>query len=368
MSKTNKEILDMIGANATAQYQGIVPAVEGNGENVLRALNDYPVAKNEFIDTLVNKIAVTKFYQGIFKNVLGPLHKGKLGMGEGIEEIFVGLADRKNFGDSSHFTKQTGGTGTSITDDLFGQIKTDVSVDYIKQNFAYVYGATVSEEMLRKAFYSPNGLSSLVDQIVSSIQRKANLDEFTDMKAIIANAAKRAQFNGSTVLKVNQNMAQEVIGANATAQSILVKVRALSDRLEFVSDKYNMAKVKTSTDKSKLVFLTTPEIKAEMDVNALAAAFNVSYAEAQTRIIVVDEMPTTWSKTSETSVVGTGSCGKVYGILIDEDFIQAYDRVVEGAQQVNPVSLSRNIYLHKQGIMASCSFAQAVAIVEKAAV
>ena len=388
--KTNAEILNTIRANASSEYQERVPEALGVGGNVSNVFTQYPTMKNEFLTALTNKIARTLFYSKVFDNPLKALHKGMLPYGYSLEQIFVNMAEAKGFWE--HW--DTSGTSEK---DLIGMKKPDIKVLYIERNFAYKYKTTISDQQLRTAFTEQNGLSRLVEQVVSSVYSKAYFDEFNDMKRILkAHAqAKYLAYDSTptgkavekplsdTVLPSGKNEAVMVIGEYATQEAkgkaISKAIRTLAGKMAFPTDQYNSAGVKQWSERQQLIYITTPEEQAELDVEVLANAFNMDKADVNVRVIVVDELPSVFNietaKAAKVDEYGTVlSCAlsaarddrtcKCRGILMDSDFIQAYDTLIESRTFDNGEGLYTNYFFHKQGIMSTCYFGQIVYLVD----
>ena len=387
--KTNAEILNTIRANASSEYQERVPEALGVGGNVSNVFSQYPTMKNEFLQALTNKIARTLFYSKVFSNPLKALHKGMLPYGYSLEQIFVNMAESKGFWE--HWDV----SGDEVKD-LVGKRKPDIKLLYIERNFAYKYKTTISDQQLRTAFTEQNGLSRLVEQVVSSVYSKAYFDEFNDMKRILkahaqakylgydtttGNIEERALSN--TVLPGGKNEAIMVLGEYATQEAkgkaISKAIRTVAGKMAFPTDKYNSAGVKQWSERQQLIYITTPEEQAELDVEVLANAFNMDKADVNVRVIVVDELPTVFNvesaKSTKQSEYGTVlSCGldqtrdnrtcKCRGILMDSDFIQAYDTLIESRTFDNGEGLYTNYFFHKQGIMSTCYFGQIVYLVD----
>ena len=387
--KTNAEILNTIRANASTEYQERVPEALGVGGNVSNVFSQYPTMKNEFLTALTNKIARTLFYSKVFDNPLKALHKGMLPYGYSLEQIFVNMAESKGFWE--HWDA----SGDAVKD-LVGMKKPDIKLLYIERNFAYKYKTTISDQQLRTAFTEQNGLSRLVEQVVSSVYSKAYFDEFNDMKRILAAHAKAQylQYDSSTgkmtekalsinVLPAGKNEAVMVLGdyetQEAKAKAISKAIRTLAGKMAFPTDTYNSAGVRQWTERQQLIYITTPEEQAELDVEVLANAFNMDKADVNVRVIVVDELPSVFNiesaKAAKEETYGTVlSCGlasardnrtcKCRGILMDSDFIQAYDTLIESRTFDNGEGLYTNYFFHKQGIMSTCYFGQIVYLVD----
>ena len=101
-------------------------------------------------------------------------------------------------------------------------------------------------------------------------------------------------------------------------------------------------------------------------------------ADVNVRVIVVDELPTLFNvETAKGKIAEYGtvlSCAlsaardnrtcKCRGILMDSDFIQAYDTLIESRTFDNGEGLYTNYFFHKQGMMATCYFGQIVYLVD----
>lgn len=387
--KTNVEILNTIRANASSEYQERVPEALGVGGNVSNVFSQYPTMKNEFLNALTNKIARTLFYSKVFDNPLKALHKGVLPYGYSLEQIFVNMAESKGFWEHWDLS------GDEVKD-LVGKKKPDIKVLYIERNFAYKYKTTISDQQLRTAFHDQNGLSRLVEQVVSSVYSKAYFDEFNDMKRILsAHAqAKYLGYNSSTgeitekaltntALPAGKNASVMIIGEYATQEAkgkaLSKAIRTVAGKMAFPTTNYNSAGVRQWSERQQLIYITTPEEQAELDVEVLATAFNMNKADINVRVIVVDELPSLFNiesaKATKVDAYGTVlSCAlsetrdnrvcKCRGIVMDSDFIQAYDTLIESRTFDNGEGLYTNYFFHKQGIMSTCYFGQIVYLVD----
>ena len=373
MSKTNAEILNQIHANATMEYQNIVPEALGYGGNVSDVFTQYPTAKNEFINTLTNQVVRSVIYSKVFNNPLQMFHGGKLEVGQSMEQLFVDMAEVKGFLEMEQ--------GDEVKD-LIATSKPDVHALYITRNYAYKSKVSISEEQLAGAFRSNDGLSQLVNHLASSIVSGIYYQEFKDMKAIV-NAHARGKYLArvdatgkmvETVLteaNLPQGTSPKVVnvGAYATEEAkgkaVSETIRALSGRLRFPSKDYNSANVLTWSNPEDLVFITTPEMVAKLDVHVLSQAFNVSLSDLQVRTVIIDELPTEVVPSNQPLGGGqSASQANVYGILVDKAFIVAKDTINQTETMRIANQMKTNLFYHKQGIMSTCYFANYVIIAE----
>lgn len=360
MAKTNQEILNQIRDNASAEYQARIPAAaDAKSTEIYSLLSDYPTAMNEFIQALTNKVVKSVFYSKVFNNPLRMLHRGELPVGYAIENVFVEMAEKR--GGRQHFE----GSET-VEGDLIRTAGAKVKVQYLEKNFEYKYKVSISEDKLRTAFYNADGLSNMISQLINSEISAAYHDEYKDMMALIETAAeyKVNQLDPSTGLMAKNSLTglqgmhtETVTGFESNPKVLVEKIRELAGDLQFPDTRYNMAGVETFSNPEDLIFLTTSAVNAKIDVNVLASAFNVSSADVKVRTIIVKQLPKTIN-----SAEGTPAEGECIGLLLDRDFIQAYDTLFKTKTFENGDQLTTNVFLHKHGVMGSCYFANAVAI------
>ena len=351
----NKDILNAIRDEQSAEYQNNIPVATGlNDLEVYASLEAYPTAKNEFINTLTNRIGRQIFFDKVFNNPFKMLHKGLLPYGKTVEQLFVEMAEEKGF--KEHFSGSTSNEG-----DLIGIVAPKVKADYITQNFEYKFKTSISDLQLKGAFTNQFGLMNLINKAVNSLLSSTQYSEFRDMKKILTN--KTADSTGGS--KIGTGLVQKMytdpntkansffpVGSKIDGKTVAKGVRTWANKLIFPSTKYNLAGVKTWTSKEDLVLFVTPELQAELDVEVLATAFNVSSADVNVRTILVDDL-------------GQTAGGQdVVCILADKDIIQAYDTVNTTTTFYNADKLATNYFAHKHGIMAGCSYANAIIFVK----
>ena len=356
---TNKQLVDSIVNEGTDVLRTSFASVNtGDGQAVYELLSNFEEVKNAFINTLVNRCVKVQFFSKIYDNPLKMLHNGLIPYGDSIQQIFVRLGERKGF--NEHF--ESSGTAEN---DLIGKRVPQVDVDYISQNFAHKYKVSISELQLKTAFLNEGGLGSLVAQLVSNNLSTAEKDEFEDMKGILTRTqpeTKDGHTYGKGVIQLiadNERIRDTaIIPCGQDVRNLCKNIRAYSKKLGFVSDKYNLAGVPTWTGKDELIFFTTPEVSAEIDVNVLAQAFNVGMADIEFRTIIIDELPKNLMSNGQ-------SKGDVIGVLADKNLIQAWDIINTSKTFDNGDALYTNYFLHKQGIMNMCKFANCLVFTNK---
>ena len=114
----------------------------------------YEATQNEFLSALVNRIGRVIITSKSYTNPLRVFKKGILEYGETIEEIFVNIAKAKQFDPSV------------AEEEVFKREIPDVNAVFHKMNLQNFYKVTVSNEQLRQAFLSSQGINDLIGYIV----------------------------------------------------------------------------------------------------------------------------------------------------------------------------------------------------------
>jgi hypothetical protein len=98
------------------------------------------------------------------------------------------------------------------------------------------------------------------------------------MKYMLARAVLNGYIQGVSIPEANKTNAVDVA----------TKFRQTARLLEYQSDKYTISGVTTHTDISDQYLIITAEFEAVMDLNVLAAAYNLEYADFIGRVVGVD--------------------------------------------------------------------------------
>ena len=164
MPNNGVNILNAIRGVASQDYQNRVPvATQNNIEQVGNPIMEYQATENEFLDLLVNRIALVIVNSKIARNELALLKKGKIPLGQDIQDIFVNMAKAKTYDPD----------GKNL---LQRQIP-DVKAVYYSMNRQDMYKVTISNDQLALAFTSYEELEKLIAGIVNSLYSGDNYDE-----------------------------------------------------------------------------------------------------------------------------------------------------------------------------------------------
>ena len=169
------DILNTIRANASFQYQSSVPEITNYNQipAVGEVIYGTPALSNEFINALLNRIALVRVKSATFNNPYADLKKGYLEFGEIVEEIFVDIAK------VTLFKKE------EVSKEEFKRTIPDVKSAFHAINWRVKYPVTIEDEELRMAFTSIDGVTDLIAKIVDSVYRATEYDEFLLFKYML---------------------------------------------------------------------------------------------------------------------------------------------------------------------------------------
>lgn len=346
---SNIEFLNAVREVASQGYKDRIPtATQENLKKVAQAIMEYPANKNEFVDTLTNKVAQTKFMQKVYKNPYRFFKKGSLPYGESIESVFVDIIKGKSFNENF---------GGSEVSSLIGAEKvTNVKVEYYSENIRNKYKLTISDMQLRKAFMSSEGLQQLINKMMIAPLNSAEYDEFLVTKKLLGTIKM-----SEVVLTGYDSLSEE-----KQATKLTKTIKEYVSKMGFLSNKFNSQGVMTFSKPEEMVIFVTPETKANIDVELLSTAFNMEKAEVSGRMIEIDEflmqvLAQSGENAGDTvgdTVVDTNTLA----IIADENLIQMYDTLNETESFRNADKLITNTFVHRWSIAYGCGFANALKI------
>ena len=321
-------VLNVIRQNATAVYQDRIPeATAENLHEVGDAILTYEAQANEFVNALVNRIGLVILNNRMATNPLAALKKGRLAVGETIEEIYIDVIKAQTY------------DPRAAQDTLFKRHLPNVSSVFHSVDSQLNYPLTISNELLRKAFLSYDSLDRFIAGLVDSMYKSATLDEFIQMKQLISEWNENSRFIVEPITAVTDA---------ASAREAMIKIKAVSDGMTIFNNQMNYAGVWTSTPKDEQYLITTPDFNARMDVDVLAAAFHMDKAEFAGHVIVVDN-------------IGDLGDDGIEAILVDKNWYQVYDYLRTFKTAYNGEGLYWNYFYHVWMVYSLSPFANAVA-------
>nr|DAX30665.1 MAG TPA: Head protein [Bacteriophage sp.] len=354
------DVINAVKNSASSYYKDYVPYVTADSDS-LRGIGaiimNNPALENEFLSTLVNRIAFARIASRLYTNPLATLKKGVIDVGETVEDIFVNIAKVYQYGEIA-------GSGADTATNLFKRYEPDVRTTFYIMNSQLTYPVTVNRAMLKSAFKSWSGMDELISGIIQSVYTAAAYDEFNITKYLIGQHI----LNGKLAYYRFDDTSADKYKLCAT------QMRKVSNDFQFMSTDYNIAGVTTFTDSDKKVILINTDYDANIDTNVLASAFQLPYADYLNRRILIDGLGhldiTRLNKAfandptyKEPSADDMAFLDKVAGVIIDEDFVQIYDNVFEMRDMPVANTLDHNYFLHMWQTYAVSPFANAVAVI-----
>ena len=156
--------------------------------------------------------------------------------------------------------------------------------------------------------------------------------------------------------------------------------------MKFQTSEYNLACVKTHVKHENQTIIVNADFDALMDVQVLAAAFNMEKADFLSKRLLVDSFGNidiirlaecapelcknivydtdghvVSAELKNISAEDLNNLNAIPAVIIDDDFMQIYDRLITMEDIRNPKGLYTNAFLHCWKIFSISPFAPAVA-------
>lgn len=350
------DILNVIRQNASYDYQQNVPKVKTVNDipKVGEIIYGTPAFANQFINALVNRIAIVRVQSATFNNPYSMLKKGYIEYGETVEDIFVSIAKAVDF----NVEKATGRE--------FQRTIPDVRSAFHTMNWRVMYPVTIQDEDLRQAFLSIDGVQNLIAKIVDSVYTAAEYDEFLLFKYLLVKAISHGK------------MFPTSIGAGTDLSEAAVQFRGTSNLLPFIASDYNEASVKTNTPKDRQVIFMDALFNAQFDVNVLASAFNMDKADFMGRLFIIDNwtdfdnerfevIRSNSDNIDEVTADELALLADVKAVILDENWFQVYDNNNKFTEKYVASGLYWNYFYHTWKTVSNSPFANAVVFVTSTA-
>ena len=355
LDATTLDIINVIRANASSEYQSLVPEVQTTQDlpKVGDILYGYPALANQFVASLVNRIALVRIKSATFNNDYAELKKGYLEFGETVEEVFVEICKAREFSAEKAPARE------------FKRSLPDVRTAFHAMNWRVQYPITVQNEDLRRAFQSAEGVQDLIAKIIDQVYTADEYDTYLLFKYLIIKAVSHGH-----MYPVGVNMSDIKNAAKA--------FRGMSNQLLFLSDKYNDAKVHTTTPKADQFIFMDAQFNAAYDVDVLASAFNMDKADFMGRLKLIDDFTTfdnerfdvireNSTQIEEVTAAELALMQNVKAVLVDREWFQVYDNLINMTEVFVSSGLYWNYNLNVWRTVSSSPFSNAIVFVDSTA-
>lgn len=346
------DILNVIRQNASYDYQQNVPAVTKASDipKVGEIIYGTPAFANQFLNALVNRIALVRANSATFNNPYSALKKGFLEFGETVEEIFVNIAKVVDYSAEKGEARELKRT------------MPDVRSAFHAMNWRVMYPVTIQDEDLRLAFLNEGGVTALIAKIVDSIYTAAEYDEYLLFKYLLIKAVSHGK------------MYPLAVGTDANLNDAAEKYRGISNLLTFMKKEYNASGVQTTTPKERQAIFMDAMYNAKYDVNVLASAFNMDKATFTGNLHLIDDWTT--FDNDRFNVIRANSDGleevtaaelalmkDVKAVMVDTEWFQVYDNNAKFTEKYVASGLYWNYFYHVWKTISSSPFSNAVVFV-----
>ena len=338
MPVNNSTILNRVWLNASSDYQQRISDVTKTG--TARVFRDLfapanTAWMNQFMDIFMNRCALTKMRARLFEDPLREFFGEELQYGSYIQEIALKWVKAHSYKDD--------------VEDLLNVHRPDGAVAYYSINRQDKYPISVNVDELRRAAEADAAgnefsLNQLINNITQVVYNSANYDEYQILKEQIRLYEERWGFFKEQIPAVVDK---------ASAEAMLIAARKYATLLQFPSALYNGARIPdipTFATQDELLFVTSAQAMAHADVQALAAAYNMSEASVPYRVIVLDYLPIEGAQ----------------ALITTKDLFIAHDNMRTMTSFFNPSNLTTNYYYHVWQTIAVSPFAPAVLLTTEA--
>ena len=356
LNASTLDILNVIRENASLEYQSSVPEVTSANDipKVGEIIYGTPALANQFINALVNRIAIVRMQSATFNNPYASLKKGYIEFGETVEDIFVGIIN------AMYYTPEEGEARE------FKRYMPDVKSAFHIMNWRVMYPVTIQDEDLYQAFMSLDGVTSLIARIVEQVYTGAEYDEFLLFKYLLIKAISKGK------------MFPISIGDGTNLKDAAKKFRGTSNVLPFMNDKYNEAGVKNTLPRERQQIFMDAQYNADYDVDVLAGAFNMDKADFVGRLHLIDDWTSFDNERfefirsqsdgiEEITAEELALMADVKAVLVDENWFQVYDNKNKFTEKYVASGLYWNYFYHTWKTVSNSPFSNAVVFVTSSA-
>lgn len=272
----------------------------------------YVIKKQEFLNSVVNKIGRQIYSTTAYVNPLKRLKKGFIENASDIEEIYIARAVGAAY--------DPDGTGA------LDRVKPSVTTQYHQEDYDRDYQVTVQDKQVRKGFHTNGGVSRLANEIIESMHTSAELDEFNKTLELIGKLSEGAK-KKITVTEVTDDR---------TAKDFVKSVKKTINHMGLRSTDY--ATVENHCKPENMVLFIDMDWLVEIDVESLSSAFNMDKIKlSETTIIPIPNLT---------------NSANTRALLCDERAIQIYDTYYGLETQRNAKGKFTNHFLSTEKIFS----------------
>ena len=325
------------------QYFPVVDANTNIGEWGAPIFGSNYQAVQESFFGLLKQIAYVATVTRLYDNPLAQLEGENMPLGWAGEETYINPVKGRQF-DVNDFAG------------ILQKYEADVKVQYLSVNMDIQYPVTLTRDKIRQAFNSWRDLEEFINGIVNALYNGAYINMFQFTKDLVSAAFSA---NKAAYIKVT------AVTSEATGKAMIKKLRELYTLFQMPSTDFNAWKkvggagkpITTWCAPEDIVLIIRADIMAAVDVDVLAAAFNMDKADFIGRVITVDNFDT---YTDDGTKIYDGS--DIYGIICDKAWFKIKQQDMALDMWFNPNNRSWQYYLNVVKMYNYSLFANGVVI------
>lgn len=215
------------------------------------------------------------------------------------------------------------------------------------------------------AFLNADGVQDLIAKIVNSVSVAAEYDEFLLFKYLIIKAAAHGKM--------------AIVGVDYTnMDNAAIAFRGASNKLEFMSTKFNESGVHTVTKKADQCIFMDADFNAKYDVSVLAAAFNMDKAEFMGKLYLIDDWTSFDNQRFSDIMSGSDMISPVtneelaimrdiHAVVVDKEWFQIYDNQNKFTEKYVASGEYWNYFYNVWKTVSTSPFSNAIAFVNEPA-
>lgn len=288
--------------------------------------SNYQAVQESFFG-LLKQIAYVATQTRIFNNPLSQLEGDNIPLGWAGEETYINPVKGRQF-DVNDFAG------------ILQKYEADVKVQYLTVNMDLQYPVTITRDKIRQAFTSWADLENFINGIVNALYNGAYIGMFQYTKALITGA-------------YAANKANIIVGTlpsnEATGKAFVKKARELYTLFQLPSTSYNAWQkvggagrpVTTWCAPEDIMLIIRADILSTIDVNVLAAAFNMDKTDFIGRVITVDNFDI---YDDDGNLITDGSA--IMGMICDRNWFKIKSQDMALDMWFNPNNRSWQYYLN----------------------
>ena len=341
--KGDVEIFNAVRSATSPQFQVRIPsATQGNIRNAVDTMRNFPYLRDEFTGVLIQRLIGLYIQHADWDDPLKLIGSPRTlkRYGSTYEQAAVGLVKAR----TRNFNKEY------LGDDVYGRYSLPTASVFHPLTFDHYYPVTIPEDALLTAFDGESGMSDYISEIMNAPILSDRNDMYLMKTQTFAEYARKGGF-----YRVHTPDVGAPDSTEADAKNLLRLIQQVANELKAspmsAMPRYNAMSWVTPWRDSEAILFATPQVIAALNVEALAAAFNIDKINIPYRIIPIPE---------DMFGIG-GAAGKVQAVLTTEDFFFCWDEMLETTNSpVNPIDGTRNIFYKHRGSITPNPFANAV--------